>query len=337
MLAVSTTGANRWRIARIWWLFAEHSRRGTGTHIARGQRRNACDTGIADRTPNALVSYEAEQTTPRLSAEPPTMRRGARPAPSGSTNRATATKNASASASRTLGMRRARLHAGTAVRGRALPWACTEATIAAATYFTRGVHDGKHGRIQSERTQRHRISRHAAERQRERAHRQSGILGPGGPYQRSRGAVRQGRVRDARARPLPWEDHQESGRGRQAAHGAQHRRGREGYEGRGAVSARESRGDVEARRHRRVLYGRAARDVRGDGVSRVDRRSGGLLRHTSGSQNPSEPRPRSGTRPFREAGQVGERGVGADAGDVDQWGRWELRVSLLRRRACVLQ
>src|SRR6185437_820180 len=130
--------------------------------------------GIADRTPNCLVSYDAEQTTPRLSAEPPTMSSGARPAPSGSTNRATATKNASASASRTLG-----------------------------TTFTAGAHDGNHGRVQGERTQRHGTPGHAAGRKRERSHRGPGILGPGGPHQSSRGAVRQGRVRRAVARSLP--------------------------------------------------------------------------------------------------------------------------------------
>jgi hypothetical protein len=56
--------------------------------------------GIADRTPNARVSYDAEQTTPRPAGDPPTMSSGARPAPSGSTRRATATKKASASTRR---------------------------------------------------------------------------------------------------------------------------------------------------------------------------------------------------------------------------------------------
>ena len=65
-----------------------------------GHRRSAREIGIADRTPYLRVSYDAEQTTPRLSRVPPTMSKGSRPAPSGSTSRATATKNASASARR---------------------------------------------------------------------------------------------------------------------------------------------------------------------------------------------------------------------------------------------
>jgi hypothetical protein len=68
--------------------------------MASGQSRSAREIGIADRTPNFLVSYEAEHTTPRLPAAPPTIRNGALPAPSGSTMRATATKNASASTRR---------------------------------------------------------------------------------------------------------------------------------------------------------------------------------------------------------------------------------------------
>src|SRR5688500_4488103 len=60
---------------------------------------------MAERTPNCRTSYDAEQTTPRLPAAPPTIRRRARPAPSGSTRRATAAKNASASTRR---MRRGR-------------------------------------------------------------------------------------------------------------------------------------------------------------------------------------------------------------------------------------
>ena len=62
-----------------------------GTQTAPGQSRSARAMGIAERTPNFRVSYEAEQTTPRLSREPPTMRSLALPAPSGSTARATAT------------------------------------------------------------------------------------------------------------------------------------------------------------------------------------------------------------------------------------------------------
>ena len=81
-------------------LLSEQARRGTGTHIASGHNRSARAIGMADRTPNFRASYEAEHTTPRLSRVPPTMSSDALPAPSGSTIRATATKNASASASR---------------------------------------------------------------------------------------------------------------------------------------------------------------------------------------------------------------------------------------------
>src|SRR5688572_18740380 len=101
MLAPSTTGANRSSTARISPLFAEHAFRGTGTHIAFGHSLSARAIGIAERTPNFRVSYDAEHTTPRLSRDPPTISRRALPAPSGSTMRATATKNASASARRT--------------------------------------------------------------------------------------------------------------------------------------------------------------------------------------------------------------------------------------------
>src|SRR5688500_4589471 len=101
MLAPSTTGANCPRTSRISALFAEHALRGMGTHIASGQSLRARAIGIAERTPNFRVSYDAEQTTPRLSRDPPTIRRRALPAPRGSTMRATATKNASASARRT--------------------------------------------------------------------------------------------------------------------------------------------------------------------------------------------------------------------------------------------
>src|SRR4051812_23073799 len=97
-LAPSTCGANRASTARISLLFTPQALLGTGTHIAFGHNLSAREIGIADRTPNLRVSYDAEQTTPRLSADPPTMSRGSLPAPSGSTIRATATKNASASA-----------------------------------------------------------------------------------------------------------------------------------------------------------------------------------------------------------------------------------------------
>src|SRR5512138_1808513 len=67
MLAPSTLGAYRSSIARIWRLLSEQARRGTGTHMASGQRRSARAMGIADRTPNFRASYDAEHTTPRLS------------------------------------------------------------------------------------------------------------------------------------------------------------------------------------------------------------------------------------------------------------------------------
>jgi hypothetical protein len=46
---------------------------------------------MADRTPNFLVWYDAEHTTPLLFTVPPTMSSSALPAPSGSTILATAT------------------------------------------------------------------------------------------------------------------------------------------------------------------------------------------------------------------------------------------------------
>ena len=91
MLAPSTIGANCSSAFRISALFLMQALKGTGTHIAAGQSRRARAIGIADRTPNLRTSYDAEQTTPRLSREPPTIRRDAFPAPSGSTARATAT------------------------------------------------------------------------------------------------------------------------------------------------------------------------------------------------------------------------------------------------------
>ena len=104
MLDGCTTGANRCSTAAISRLLRLQAPRGTGTQVASGQSCSARAIGMAERTPKARHSYDAEHTTPRLPGRPPTMRRGARPAPSGSTMRATATKNASASASR---MRRA--------------------------------------------------------------------------------------------------------------------------------------------------------------------------------------------------------------------------------------
>ena len=68
--------------------------------MAPGQSFNAREIGIAERTPCSRASYDAEHTTPRLPGAPPTISNDARPAPSGSTCRATATKNASASARR---------------------------------------------------------------------------------------------------------------------------------------------------------------------------------------------------------------------------------------------
>src|ERR1035437_1522012 len=81
MLAPSTTGVNRSSTRRIARLASEHACRGTGTHIAVGQSRRACAIDIADRTPNARVSYDAEHTTPRLPGRPPTMSSCALPAP----------------------------------------------------------------------------------------------------------------------------------------------------------------------------------------------------------------------------------------------------------------
>src|ERR1019366_7612154 len=122
MLAPSTAGVKRSRTRRIARLASEQACRGTGTHIASGQSRSACAIDIADRTPNALVSYDAEHTTPRLPGRPPTMSSCALPAPSGSTERATATKKASASARRmrgmlnTVGLRRERGEKGRVAR-----------------------------------------------------------------------------------------------------------------------------------------------------------------------------------------------------------------------------
>ncbi len=100
MLAPCTMGVNRTSVAAIAREVVPHALRGTGTHMASGHSRSACEMGIAERTPNARVSYEAEHTTPRDPGRPPTMSSGALPAPSGSAMRATATKNASASARR---------------------------------------------------------------------------------------------------------------------------------------------------------------------------------------------------------------------------------------------
>src|SRR5687768_17634811 len=93
-LAPSTAGAYTSSTLRMRRLISEHAFEGTGTHIASGHRRNAREIGIADRTPNLRVSYDAEHTTPRLSRVPPTMSSGVLPAPPASTTRATATKNA---------------------------------------------------------------------------------------------------------------------------------------------------------------------------------------------------------------------------------------------------
>ena len=85
MLAPSTTGVKRCSTRTdLERSSREHAPRGTGTHMACGQSLSACAVGMAERTPNLRVSYEAEQTTPRLSREPPTIRSGAFPAPSGS-------------------------------------------------------------------------------------------------------------------------------------------------------------------------------------------------------------------------------------------------------------
>ena len=72
-------------------LFCAQASHGTGTTVASGHNRTACTIGIAECTPKARASYDAEVTTPRCSGEPPTMRNLALPAPSGSARRATAT------------------------------------------------------------------------------------------------------------------------------------------------------------------------------------------------------------------------------------------------------
>ena len=41
--------------------------------MAWGQRRKAFPVGMADRTPKARASYEAEATTPRPEGDPPTI------------------------------------------------------------------------------------------------------------------------------------------------------------------------------------------------------------------------------------------------------------------------
>src|SRR5687768_14386275 len=102
-LAPETIGVNFSRTFRISLLLIPHSLPGTGTNIACGQSFSARAIGIAERTPYWRASHDAEQTTPRLPRRPPTIRSVALPAPSGSTSRATAAKNASASASRILG------------------------------------------------------------------------------------------------------------------------------------------------------------------------------------------------------------------------------------------
>ncbi len=53
--------------------------RGTPTTVASGQSRKAWEVGIAERTPYARVSYDAEVTTPRPDGAPPTIRSGAPP------------------------------------------------------------------------------------------------------------------------------------------------------------------------------------------------------------------------------------------------------------------
>src|ERR1044071_1087512 len=100
MLAGSTTGAHWSRTRRISACLTPHALRGTGTKVAPGHRRAAREIGSPARSPKARASYEAEQTTPRLLARPPTTRRRALPAPSGSTRRATATNIWSQSARR---------------------------------------------------------------------------------------------------------------------------------------------------------------------------------------------------------------------------------------------
>src|SRR6056297_500367 len=100
MDAAWTTGARSSRAVRTARLRSEQAERGTPTTIASGQRRSALPVGIAERTPYSRQGYEAEVTTPRPEEDPPTISRSARPAPSGSSRRATCTKNWSQSTSR---------------------------------------------------------------------------------------------------------------------------------------------------------------------------------------------------------------------------------------------
>src|SRR5687767_10655148 len=60
--------------------------------------------GIPACTPNLRAAYDADVTTPRESARPPTITSSARPAPSGSASMAHLTKYESQSASRMRGV-----------------------------------------------------------------------------------------------------------------------------------------------------------------------------------------------------------------------------------------
>ena len=76
----STSGVTVPKIAMTSLDTSAYSRCLGATNTARGHSRCARPTGIADRTPNARASYDAESTTPRPLV-PPTMT--GRPASSG--------------------------------------------------------------------------------------------------------------------------------------------------------------------------------------------------------------------------------------------------------------
>ena len=69
----STNGVSSARIAITCELTARYRSKWPGVQIACGQRRLAWAEDIAERTPNTRASYEAVETTPRLSGDPPTM------------------------------------------------------------------------------------------------------------------------------------------------------------------------------------------------------------------------------------------------------------------------
>ena len=79
----SKSGTRAAMSAKISRLIRPTIARGTGTKSACGQSRFAVAVGIPARTPNLRTAYDAEVTTPRDSALPPTTSSAARPAVSG--------------------------------------------------------------------------------------------------------------------------------------------------------------------------------------------------------------------------------------------------------------